>query len=107
MNKENNAVRLQEGVARGKPLEIIVDGAAIPAYQGETIAAALLGAGVFVSGTRDDRPRGVFCNIGVCHSCVMTVNGVSNVRICRTLVSEGCRVESRHFKKGGGDDGTI
>jgi hypothetical protein len=37
--------------------------------------------------------------MGICHSCAMTVNGIANVRICRTLVSDGCQVESQHFSK--------
>jgi sarcosine oxidase subunit alpha len=104
MKRENEPGRLEQGVSRGQQIEFEMDGQTIRAYKGETIAAALINAGVMTSGTRDDRPRGVFCNIGVCHSCVMTVNGVSNVRICRTPAQEGCRVESSEFNKGGWDD---
>jgi sarcosine oxidase subunit alpha len=100
MDRNKNAVRIQEGVVRGDPVEIFIDGQPVKAFLGETIAAALLSAGYFVSRTIDNQPLGVYCNIGVCHSCVMTVNGISSVRICKTLVSEGCRVESQHFQKG-------
>jgi len=100
MNKENNAVRLDKGIRRGEPVQIFVDGKAMKAYKGETIATAIMSAGHLVSRTIDSEPLGVYCNIGICHSCVMTVNGISNVRICKTLVTEGCRIESQHFQKG-------
>ena len=103
MNNDNKkAIRLEEGVTRGKPITFFFDGKKVTAYPGDTIAAALLGEGILVSRTMDSAPMGVYCNIGICHSCVMTVDGVSSVRICKTQVSEGCRVESQHFTKGAG-----
>ncbi len=100
MGENTNAIRLNEGIKRGEPVQIYVDGVPVSAYKGETIATALLAAGIIVSRTIDDKPLGVHCNIGVCHSCVMTVNGVSSVRICRTPVSEGCRIETQHYSEG-------
>ena len=100
----NKATRIQAGVHRGDPVEFFLDGKPVLAYKGETIAGALMNAGSFVSRTIDNKPLGVYCNIGICHSCVMTVNGTSNVRICKTLVSQGCRVESQHLQKGSGDE---
>ena len=90
----------QECVEKGKPVEIIVDGKPVSAIEGETIASAMINAGLLVSRTVNGRPLGVYCNMGVCHSCVMTVNGVPSVRICQTRVSDGCRVDSQHFHKG-------
>ncbi|MHB8947330.1 MAG: (2Fe-2S)-binding protein, partial [Bacillota bacterium] len=40
-------------------------------------------------------PRGLFCAIGRCTDCVMTVDGVPNVRTCVTPVREGLRVETQ------------
>jgi len=88
--------RLDKGVQRGEMVEIVFDGQPLQAYKGETIATALIAAGHLVSGTSYSKPRGAYCNIGVCHSCVMTVNGVRSVRICKTLVTDGCQVESQH-----------
>ena len=99
MNDEFVAYRLDSGVQRGEPVQIIFDGQTVKAFKGETIATALIAAGHLSSGTSFSQPRGVYCNIGVCHSCVMTVNGVRSVRICKTLVYDGCRVESQHNEK--------
>jgi sarcosine oxidase subunit alpha len=96
---KNRAVRLEKGIRRGKAVRIFLDGRPVPAYEGETLATALLGAGHLVSRTIDEQPLGVYCNIGVCHSCVMTVDGVPGVRICRTPVSDGLRVKTGHFRK--------
>ena len=104
MNTKRKATRIQKGVVRGKPVEFFLDGKPVQAYEGETIASALMNAGCFVSRTIDQNPLGVYCNIGVCHSCVMTVDGMPNVRICKTRVSEGCQVETQHRQKGAKDE---
>ncbi len=104
MNSKSKATRIQEGVVRGKPVEFFLDGKPVRAYEGETIAGALMNAGCFISRTIDQQPLGVYCNIGVCYSCVMTVNGMPNVQICKTLVWEGCRVETQHRQKGAKDE---
>ena len=72
-----------------------LDGTAMTAAEGQSIAAALI-AGGMVSWRRtrfDDRPRGVFCGIGACFDCLITVNGEPNVRACLVQVREGDRVE--------------
>ncbi|WBW95561.1 (2Fe-2S)-binding protein [Oceanirhabdus sp. W0125-5] len=73
------------------------NGGTIEAYEGETIAAALYAAGVKVLGHSlfKHRPRGLYCAIGNCSSCLMTVNGVPNVRICVTKAEDGMMVKSQ------------
>ncbi|HIP99537.1 TPA: FAD-binding protein [Candidatus Bipolaricaulota bacterium] len=81
---------------RGRKISFIFDGREMEAYEGETIAAALHAAGVRVlSRTRSGAPRGLFCAIGTCSSCLMTVDGLPNVRACITPVREGMVVESQ------------
>ncbi|PIE66174.1 MAG: hypothetical protein CSA26_01570 [Desulfobacterales bacterium] len=91
----DNAQRIEKGVSRGKRFEIIVNDKRIEAYEGETIGAALMAAGVY--GLRTSRnkkePRGIFCGIGICQECRVTVNGVANVQACETLATPECRVE--------------
>ena len=79
-------------------ISIMVDGIKISAREGETIAAALLAAGIRVSRYTQKRhePRGLFCGIGQCTDCVMVVNGVPNVKTCVTPVSEGMTVETQY-----------
>ncbi|MBI5166495.1 MAG: (2Fe-2S)-binding protein, partial [candidate division NC10 bacterium] len=55
-------------VERGEPFQMEVDGQSIVAFEGETIATALLASGrrVFRHTARTGTPRGLFCGIGVC-----------------------------------------
>ncbi|MFA4646098.1 FAD-dependent oxidoreductase [Pyrococcus kukulkanii] len=80
---------------RGREITIYYKGQPIKAYEGETIAAALHAAGIkTLNYSRvKKRPRGLFCAIGKCSSCLMTVNGIPNVRTCITLVEDGMRIE--------------
>ena len=91
-----NDLRLGAGVARGKPVHLEVDGQPLVAYEGETIAIALLAAGRRVlHTTRGHAPRGIYCNMGVCNSCLVTVDGEPNVRACVTLVAANLRIETQ------------
>jgi predicted molibdopterin-dependent oxidoreductase YjgC len=81
---------------RGAPVTIIVDGAPLPAFVGETIAGALLASGGRAwRHTRHGQPRGMFCGIGVCFDCLVTVNGTPKVRACLTPVAEGMTVQTQ------------
>ncbi len=75
---------------------ITVDGQAVPAKAGQTVAAVLLAAGrrawnCSASGT----PRGVFCGMGVCYDCVVTIEGLPEQRACITPAVPGMQVETR------------
>jgi len=76
---------------------IHVDGEPIQARAGEPIAAALLAAGkrVFRTTQKRQEPRGVFCAIGRCTDCAMTVDGVPNVRTCITPAKPGMVVRTQ------------
>ena len=80
-----------------KRIAIYVDGKEILAFEGEPVAAALVAAGikVFRYTSNRDEPRGIFCAIGRCTDCVMTVDGQPNVRTCVTLAEEGMKVETQ------------
>lgn len=83
-------------VKRGKQIQIIVDGRPVEAFEGETVAAALLAAGIqqFRLTRNHKKPRGVFCGMGICYECLVRVNGVDNVRACVTQVIDGMKVET-------------
>jgi len=63
---------------------IVFDGRPLPAAPGQSIAAALWAAGVRSWRTTRDggSPRGLFCGIGTCFDCLITVDGVPNQRAC-------------------------
>ena len=82
---------------RGKEVTIYFNGKPIKAYEGETVAAALYAAGVrvFTRSFRWHRPRGFFCAIGKCSSCMMEVDGVPNVRVCKVYVRDGMQIRTQ------------
>jgi aerobic-type carbon monoxide dehydrogenase small subunit (CoxS/CutS family) len=91
---ENNGRRLANNVERGKPVEITVDGEPIQAYEGESLAVALMAAGrrAFRHTDPGGQPRGIFCGIGVCFDCVVTVDNLQHIRACITPVRQGMQV---------------
>lgn len=76
---------------------ITVDGKQLVARRGEPILATLLAAGITVTHwtEKHQEPRGLFCGIGVCTDCLVTVNGIPNVRSCVTPVEDQMIVETR------------
>jgi aerobic-type carbon monoxide dehydrogenase small subunit (CoxS/CutS family) len=96
----NNDLRIQRGISRGQPFEIQVNGQKVNAYPGETLAAAMLAAGVhmFHHTMLSGEPRGLFCGMGVCFDCMVTVNGRENVRACKTIAQPGDKVERQTYE---------
>ena len=92
-----SASRFSEGVARGRKLQVFLDGRPIEAYEGESVAAALLAAGVksFRTSAKKQEPRGPYCGMGTCFECVLTIDGVPNVRSCRVTVQEGMQLKTQ------------
>lgn len=68
------------------------DGQRINAERGDSIASALLVAGVSqFRSTVDGDARGPFCLMGACYECLVNVDG-QNVQSCMTMVREGMQV---------------
>ncbi|WP_329520849.1 (2Fe-2S)-binding protein [Spirillospora sp. NBC_01491] len=81
---------------RDTPLQITVDGAAVAGVEGQTVAGVLLAAGrrSWRAGP-SGAPRGVFCGIGACFDCLVTVNGERDVRACRRRAVDGDAVSTQ------------
>ena len=92
--------RLTAGIRRGKRVSLLVDGEPIEAHLGETIGSALLAAGRrrLRQTPHTDLPRGLFCGMGICYDCLVTVNGKAGVRACSTPVEDGMTI-STHDQK--------
>lgn len=76
-------------------LTIFVNGRAVEAREGTTVAAALLNAGV--PGFRrsvEGEMRGPVCGMGVCMECRVTIDGEAQVRSCQRLCRDGMEVET-------------
>ncbi len=96
MNRIKHHIILDE-LKTKKKVKIIVDGNELEAFEGEMIAAALLANGhkKFRYTKKYHLPRGIYCGIGRCTDCIMTVNGIPNVRTCITPVEEGMVIKTQ------------
>lgn len=80
---------------RPPPIAIEVDGRSVPAHPGETVATALLAAGITTfRRTAAGEPRGPFCHMGVCFECAVTLDGVRLTRACMVPVRPGMSVRT-------------
>ncbi|MBV6458665.1 MAG: Hydrogen cyanide synthase subunit HcnA [Fimbriimonadaceae bacterium] len=69
-------------------------GEPIEAFEGQSVAAAILNSGV--AEFREDHAghsRGPICGMGSCMECRATVDGVPYLRTCLVPVTSGMRVE--------------
>lgn len=96
MGRINHHIILGEAPER-KQVTLTVDGKEITAFEGDMIAAALWANGMKTMRytKKDGNPRGIYCGIGRCTDCVMIVDGVPNVRTCKTPVKDGMVVEAQ------------
>lgn len=66
------------------------------ALRDESVAAALLANGIRTLRHHEETgaPRGIYCNIGHCFECRVTVDGKQGIRACLTPIQEGMAVTS-------------
>jgi len=88
----------------GAPLAITVDGRPVPARAGDTVAAALLAAGIDHCRTTPvtGAPRAPYCLMGVCFDCLVTVDGVGSRQACLVPVRDGMAIETQMGKREAG-----
>jgi len=93
-------LRSDAAVRRGPALRFLMDGQSIEAFAGESVAAALMAAGVreLRQSPRDGAPRGAFCFMGSCQECLVWV-GARKLPSCQVPVSEGLAVESLAWRE--------
>ena len=69
------------------------------ANSGESVASALISNKIFEINNNGMSKRGVFCGMGVCHECLVEVNGENNVRACmRKLNSNAIIFKQKQVK---------
>lgn len=70
---------------------ISIDGRKVSARAGESVAAALLAAGLstFRHTAKSGARRGAYCGMGVCFECLVTIDGRPNVQSCLVPVADG------------------
>jgi sarcosine oxidase subunit alpha len=73
-----------ERIDRSRPITFRYAGKEVTGFVGDTIGSALFATGrrIFSRSFKYHRPRGLLCCSGHCANCMMTVDGVPNVRVC-------------------------
>ncbi len=88
----------RELIDRSSRVLFTFDGKAAGGYPGDTIGSALFASGqrTFSRSFKYHRPRGLLCCSGHCPNCLMTVDGVPNVRVCVEPIRAGAVVEAQN-----------
>jgi len=98
IEQENRHGARRSNEPSGVALTLTYEGSPISAYRGDTVASALLAAGVRVFKITEvaGEPRAGFCYSGRCSDCLMIIDGQANRRACVTPVEEGMDVRIQH-----------
>ena len=88
----------RELIDRSSRVLFTFDGKAAGVYPGDTIGSALFASGqrVFSRSFKYPRPRGLLSCSGHCPNCLMTVDGVPNVRVCVEPIRADAVVEPQN-----------
>ncbi|UCG93508.1 MAG: (2Fe-2S)-binding protein [candidate division WOR-3 bacterium] len=86
---------------RGRKVTFFFEEQKLEGFEGQPIAAALHAAGIRVLRYSDkyNRPRGFFCAVGKCSSCLMEVDGKPNVMVCMEPLQAGMKVRRQKGKE--------
>jgi NADPH-dependent 2,4-dienoyl-CoA reductase/sulfur reductase-like enzyme len=75
------------------PVHVSYEGRELDCFEGDSVSAALIAAGEYVCReAADGTPRGVFCGMGICSECLVTIDGQPGHRACMTPVRDGMAI---------------
>ena len=88
----------EELIDRASTVSFTFDGKPVTGFAGDTFGSALYAHGrrTFSRSFKYHRPRGLLCCSGHCANCMMTVDGVPNVRVCVEPAVEGAVVRAQN-----------
>ena len=79
---------------RTRAVHFTFEGENLTAQDGDSVAAALLAAGIGHSRTtpKSGAARAPYCMMGVCFECLVEIDGVANRQGCLVAVRDGMKV---------------
>lgn len=85
----------------GAPVRIVVDGREVEAREGDSVAAAMLAAGLtaFRTTPASGAPRAPYCMVGACFDCLVAIEGVGSRRACLVRVKEGMAIATQRGRR--------
>ena len=83
--------------AAGEPIAFTFDGVRVEARAGDSLAAALLAAGIDTTrrSAVSGMARGPYCMMGTCFECLVVVDGVPNRQACMVEAADGLVVTTQ------------
>jgi len=79
-----------------KEVVFFFEGKKLTAFDGETIASALLRSGeIFFREAKKNNFRGPYCMIGICFECLVDVDQMQSLQSCQVIVKNNMQVK-RH-----------
>jgi predicted molibdopterin-dependent oxidoreductase YjgC len=89
-------LRARGVLERGRAVRVWVDGRPVKGFEGESVAALLIVEGrlAFRRSLKSASARGYYCGMGICHECLVTVDGTPNTQACMTRVRDGLRIDT-------------
>ena len=86
---------MHRGLVEEDEVVIDVDGHTVSARRGDSVAVALLTAGISTlrHSPRLGSPRGIFCFMGSCQECLVVINGKRRLA-CEVLIEAGMSVRT-------------
>ena len=83
------------------PVHFTIDGRGAVARRGDSVALALLAAGVDACRTTpaSGAARGPYCLMGVCFECLVEIDGVGNRQACMVRVQPGMRIATQQGRR--------
>lgn len=76
-------------------MTIELNGKPVSAAAGESVLNVLQAVGLRQVARNDHgQVTGAFCGMGVCHCCLVSINGRPKRRACQTIVKPGMQVET-------------
>ena len=98
IEQQNRHGAIRTVVPQGDPVGLTFEGKSFEAFTSDTVASALLAAGIraFTVTEVAVEERGGFCFVGRCADCLVIVDGQANQRACTTPVRDGMDVHIQH-----------
>lgn len=90
----SNALTLKRITSDRRSMTVTFEGDSIAAFEGDTVAAAVLAAGYRTTRNTpvSGQSRAPFCMMGVCFECLVSIDGVPNRQACMVQVSPGMTI---------------
>jgi sarcosine oxidase subunit alpha len=81
---------------RGNRIAVVVNGRKVEAFEGEFVSTVLHAEGisVFARKLTTGRASGIYCGMGICYECLVTIDGINNIRACQTFVVDQMIIET-------------